>query len=94
MKANPSRHVRLIRLWTRTFGPSPAEACHFAADAARRLGSTNKVKVQQVAYAEMRKLFGLSANLAIRAIARACAALKVPAKMHSKFAPTSIDYRK
>jgi IS605 OrfB family transposase len=69
-----------------------AAACDFAADAARRIGSTNKVKVQQDAYKSIRKNFGLSANLAIRAIARACAALKVPAKMHSDFEPTSIDY--
>jgi IS605 OrfB family transposase len=69
-----------------------AEACDFAAAVARRIGSTNKVKVQHAAYAEIRARFGLSSNLAIRAIARACAALKVPAKMHSKFAPTSIDY--
>ena len=69
-----------------------AGACDFAADVARRIGSTNKVKVQHAAYQDIRSKFGLSANLAIRAIARACAALKVPAKMHSKFAPTSIDY--
>ncbi len=69
-----------------------AAACDFAADAARRIGSTNKVKVQVDAYRAIRETFGLSANLAIRAIARACAALKVPAKMHSKFESTSIDY--
>lgn len=69
-----------------------AGACDFAAEAARRIGSTNKVKVQHDCYREVREIFGLSANLAIRAIARACAALKVPAKMHSAFAPTSIDY--
>jgi IS605 OrfB family transposase len=69
-----------------------AGACDFAAEAARRIGSTNKVKVQRDAYKAIRETFGLSANLAIRAIARACAALKVPAKMHSRFAPTSIDY--
>jgi putative transposase len=69
-----------------------ALACDFAADAARRIGSTNKVKVQADAYKAIRANFGLSANLAIRAIARACAALKVPEKMHSKFDPTSIDY--
>lgn len=69
-----------------------AAACDFAADAARRIGSTNKVKVQKDAYATIRTTFGLSANLAIRAIARACVALKVPAKMHSRFDPTSIDY--
>lgn len=69
-----------------------ASACDSAADAARRVGSTNKVRVQREAYRAIREHFGLSANLAIRAIARACAALKVPAKVHSKFAPTSIDY--
>jgi IS605 OrfB family transposase len=69
-----------------------AAACDFAADVARRIDSTNKVKVQHTAYRDIREKFGLSANLAIRAIARACAALKVPAKMHSRFAPTSIDY--
>src|SRR4051812_31028257 len=69
-----------------------AGACEFAADTARRIGSTNKVKVQREAYRDIRAQFGLSANLAIRAIARACAALKVPARMHSAFAPTSIDY--
>jgi putative transposase len=69
-----------------------AGACNFAAEVARRIGSTNKVKVQREAYREIRERFGLSANLAIRAIARACAALKVPEKMHSTFAPTSIDY--
>src|SRR4051795_7919512 len=69
-----------------------AGACDFAADAARRIGSTNRVKVQRDAYRAIRQAFGLSANLALRAIARACAALKVPAKTNSQFAPTSIDY--
>src|SRR5947209_7877153 len=69
-----------------------AGACDLAAETARQIGSTNKVKVQHAAYREIRARFGLSANLAIRAIARACAALKVPARMHSSFAPTSIDY--
>lgn len=69
-----------------------ARACDFAAETARTIGSTNKVKVQQAGYREMRETFGLSANLAVRAIARACAALKVPEKMHSAFAPTSVDY--
>lgn len=45
-----------------------AAACDFAADTARRIGSTNKVKVQQEAYQDIRTTFGLSANLAIRAI--------------------------
>lgn len=34
----------------------------------------------------------MSANLAIRAIARVCAALKMKTKAHSTFEPTSVDY--
>ena len=69
-----------------------ADACNFIADVARQLHSSNKVKVQHACYAEVRSRFGLSANLAIRAIARVCAALKVKTKAHATFAPTSIDY--
>ncbi len=54
--------------------------------------TTNKVLIQRVSHHEVRELFGLSANLAIRAIARVCAALKVPEKAHSAFKPTSIDH--
>ena len=47
-----------------------AAACDHIADVARRIDSTNKVKVQDECYREVRSTFGLSANLAIRAIAR------------------------
>jgi putative transposase len=69
-----------------------AGACDQAATVARSIGSTNKVLVQRAGYHAIRAASGLSANLAIRAIARACAALKVPEKWHSRFDPTSIDY--
>jgi predicted transposase len=69
-----------------------ADACNSIADVARQIHSSNKVKVQQVCYTEIRRHFGLSANLAIRAIARVCAALKVKSKAHSTFQPTSMDY--
>lgn len=69
-----------------------ADACNAIAEVARSIHSTNKVKVQRACYQTIREQFGLSANLTIRAIARVCAALKVKAKMHSTFAPTSIDY--
>ena len=69
-----------------------ADACNFIADVARREHTTNKVKLQHVCYTDVRARFGLSANLAIRAIARVCAALKVKSKAHSTFEPTSIDY--
>lgn len=69
-----------------------ADACNHIAGVARREHTTNKVKLQHVVYKDVREQFGLSANLTIRAIARVCAALKVPARMHSVFTPTSIDY--
>ena len=69
-----------------------ADACNHIVDVARAIHSTNKVKVQHACYHEVRDRFGLSSNLAIRAIARVCAALKVREKVHSTFAPTSIDY--
>jgi IS605 OrfB family transposase len=69
-----------------------AGACNFIADVARREHTTNKVKLQHVCYQDVRARFGLSANLAIRAIARVCAALKVKSKVHASFAPTSVDY--
>jgi IS605 OrfB family transposase len=69
-----------------------ADACNAIADVARREHTTNKVKVQHACYREVRDRFGLSANLAIRAIARVCAALKVKTRAHATFDPTSIDY--
>jgi putative transposase len=69
-----------------------AGACDLAAETARAIDSTNKFKVHHACYATIREQFGLSANLAIRAIARACAAFQTAKKMQSTFAPTSIDY--
>ena len=68
-----------------------ASACNHIADVIRREGTTNKVAIQRVCYHEVRDTFGLSANLVIRAIARA-SALKVPERADSAFRPTSIDY--
>jgi IS605 OrfB family transposase len=69
-----------------------ADACNHIAAVARQIHSTNKVTVQQACYREVRERFRLSANLAIRAIARVCAALKVQTKTPATFAPTSVDY--
>jgi IS605 OrfB family transposase len=69
-----------------------AAACNHIADIARTLATTNKVEVQKACYRDVRDIFGLSANLTVRAIARTCIALKVPQKRGSSFAPTSTDY--
>ncbi len=69
-----------------------ANGCNFTADASRRIASTDRDTVHAEVYYAIRANFGLSANLAARVIARTIVALKVPAKAHSTFAPTSIDY--
>jgi putative transposase len=69
-----------------------AAACNHIAEVCRTIESTNKVIVQHACYREVRAIFGLSANLAIRAIARVCTALKVQEKVPSTFEPTSVDF--
>jgi IS605 OrfB family transposase len=69
-----------------------AQACNHIVEVCRRIDSTNKVLVQRECYKEVRERFGLSANLAIRAIARTCAALKASKGESHQFRPTSIDY--
>jgi IS605 OrfB family transposase len=61
----------------------------------RKLKTSNKVKLQHACYREIRKRFGLSANLAIRAIARVAYAVKIAAKRGKSvgtFHATSVDY--
>jgi IS605 OrfB family transposase len=56
---------------------------------------TNKTNMQKLVYQDVRALFGLSANLTIRAIARVCANRKtarLKGKPVKSFAPTSADY--
>jgi len=56
---------------------------------------TNKTTMQKQVYQQVRELFGLSANLTIRAIARVCANRKtarIKNAVIKSFAPTSIDY--
>ena len=56
---------------------------------------TNAVRIQTLIYHAVRELFGLSANLAIRAIARVSANRKTAKRKKSlvkDFDPTSIDY--
>lgn len=69
-----------------------AAACNRIAAVCRTIHSSDKNKVQRACYQEIRRTFGLSSNLTIRAIARVCAALKVKEKAHSVFQPQSVDY--
>ena len=69
-----------------------ADACNLVAD----WGNDNKCHRQydlhKGCYRDVREQFGLSANLAVRAIARVAPQLASPKTRHSRFKPTSIDY--
>lgn len=69
-----------------------ANACNHAADVANAIDSAGRYAIHHACYRELRERFGLPANLAVRAIARACIAVKVPEKADSEFRPTSIDF--
>ena len=71
-----------------------ADACNWI-DQNTPAKLTNKVRIQGLVYQDVRTKFGLSANLAIRAINRVAANRKTALKNRSKvknFKPTSIDY--
>lgn len=72
-----------------------AEACMFALEAAKKHKTSDKRKLQQVVYKDMRSKFSLTSNLVIRSIARVCYAIKIAAKKRNivkDFKSTSIDY--
>lgn len=71
-----------------------ATACNYA-NSVVKSQTTSKTTIQNLVYQELRSLFGLSANLAVRACARVGANRKT-AKLQGKpvkaFKPTSADY--
>jgi IS605 OrfB family transposase len=72
-----------------------AKACNHALGLALESNTSNNIKLHHLAYSALRKLFGLSANLAVRAIRRTAAALTAAKRKKHKpalFRPISIDY--
>ena len=69
-----------------------ANATNDAIGVGRQMGSTSNVRIHGKCYHAIRTAHGLSANLAVRAIARAAGILKVKARKHSTVKATSIDY--
>ena len=59
-------------------------ACNAAADRAAEVafehGTANKIRLQQLCYTELRERFGLSSQMAVRAISKACEAFKANGK--------------
>ncbi|MDE2589437.1 MAG: transposase, partial [Patescibacteria group bacterium] len=72
-----------------------ANACNYTLQQAVAEKTTHALKLHQLCYAQIRKQFGLSANLTVRAIRRVSAMmtkLKGKRKAPRKFLPKSIDY--
>lgn len=69
-----------------------ADACNFVADYGRKNKVSRQFALHKACYGDVRMRFGLSANLAVRAIARAAPRLAKAKTRNSVFKPTSIDY--
>jgi putative transposase len=80
--------------------PSPDEAdvllatmraCNAAADRAAEVAfeykTANKIRLQPLVYTELREQFGLSSQMAVRAISKACEAYKRDKKIRPTFRP-------
>jgi len=59
--------------------------CQFVADIAYEKRIANKVKIQPIVYSELRTRFGLSSQMAVRAISKAIEAYKRDKRIHCKF---------
>ena len=63
------------------------DACNYIVNIAFEMGTANKIKLQKVVYYDVRNKFKLSAQLTIRAIAKACEALKRDKTIKPEFRP-------
>ena len=72
-----------------------ADGCNHVLKIATQEKTHNAITLHKLCYADVRKLFGLSANLAVRSIRRVVSTmtkLKGKRKAPKKFCPGSIDY--
>lgn len=69
-----------------------ANACNYILTVVRENRTTNKVKLQHLCYYEVKRRFGLTANLVIRAIARVAEGAKRKPHKVRVFRPTSVSY--
>ena len=69
-----------------------ADTCNSVADYGRKNKVSRQFALHKACYREVRMRFGLSANLAVRAIARVAPRLAKAKTRNSTFRPTSVDY--
>src|SRR5579859_1397696 len=62
-------------------------ACQYVADVAYEHRTSNKIALQPLVYNEMRARFGLSSQMAVRAISKACEIYKLDKRVHVRFDP-------
>ena len=62
-------------------------ACNYLAGVAFELGSANRTRLQHAAYHTVRERFGLSAQMAVRAISKVCEAHKRDRSQRPEFRP-------
>jgi len=69
-----------------------ANACNYVLKVSKENRTTNKVKLQHLCYRDIRERYRLTANLAIRAIARVAESSKRKLRKVREFKPTSVAY--
>lgn len=62
-------------------------ACQHVADVAYTYRIANKLALQPLVYQELRNRYGLSSQMAVRAISKACEAYKTDKRVHVQFDP-------
>ena len=62
-------------------------ACNYVADVAFNMHTANKIKLQPFVYQDIREKFGISSQMAVRAISKACEAYKRDKSIKPTFDP-------
>ncbi|KKW11724.1 MAG: hypothetical protein UY48_C0013G0005 [Candidatus Gottesmanbacteria bacterium GW2011_GWB1_49_7] len=78
----PEQHASLLRTMEQFNA-----ACDYIACIAYELRCAGKVKLQPIVYREVRERFGLSAQMAVRAISKTCEAYKLDKSVQPHFRP-------
>jgi len=87
LDASPEQ-IQALRATFQSF----ADACNYVLNVAKENHTTNKVKLQHLCYQTIRQRYNLTANLAIRAIARVAESSKRKLRKVREFKPTSVAY--
>jgi len=62
-------------------------ACNYVGEKAFELHTANKIELQKIVYRDIREMFGISAQMAVRAISKSCEAYKRDKSIKPKFDP-------